>query len=89
MAPTGLRLSPSCPPIAGEKIKLPHARYEICRRIKGTSLAWKGLAWKGWYAFRRGPSNKSTEMGPEPASTKVEAMARYEWDYEQCAAVVL
>jgi len=32
-----------------EQISLRRAEYEIRKRINGTNLAWKG-----WYAFRRG-----------------------------------
>ena len=89
-----------------EQIKLSHARREIGRKIKGTSLACKVF-----YAFRRALATNLFRLGvpPEQAclilrnsaevarrhyirleqdGTKVDAMARLEQAYEQCAVTV-
>src|SRR6516225_11531915 len=88
------------------QINLRRAEYEIRKKIKGTNLAWKG-----WYAFRRGLATNLYRCGMRPEQaclilrnsaevvrrhyirleqegTKVDAMARLEQAYEQCAASV-
>jgi hypothetical protein len=44
-----------------EQIKLSHARWETGRKIKGTSLAWKVF-----YAFRRGFATNLFRLGVPP-----------------------
>ena len=44
-----------------EKISLRRAEYEICKRIKGTSLVWEG-----WYGFRRGLATNLYRDGMRP-----------------------
>jgi integrase len=48
-----------------EQINLRRAEYEIRNKIKGTNLAWRG-----WYAFRRGLATNLYRCGmrPEQAS---------------------
>jgi len=89
-----------------EQINLRRAEYKIRKKIKGTNLAWRG-----WYAFRRGLATNPYRCGMRPEQaclilrnsaevvrrhyirleqerTKVDAMARLEQAYEQCAAGV-
>lgn len=89
-----------------EQISLRRAEYEIRNKIEGTNLAWKG-----WYAFRRGLATNLYRCGMRPEQaclilrnsaevvrrhyirleqegTKLDAMARLEQAYEQCAAPV-
>ena len=89
-----------------EQINLRRAEYEIRKKIKSTNLAWRG-----WYAFRRGLATNLYRCGMRPEQaclilrnsaevvrrhyirleqegTKVDAMARLEKAYEQCAASV-
>ena len=44
-----------------EQIKLSHARWEIWQKSQGTNLAWKG-----WYAFRRGLATNLFRLGVPP-----------------------
>jgi hypothetical protein len=44
------------------QINLRRAEYEIRKKIKGTNLAWRG-----WYAFRRGLATNLCGMRPEQA----------------------
>jgi integrase len=89
-----------------EQINLRRAEYEIRKKIKGTNLAWRG-----WYAFRRGLATNLYRCGMRPEQaclilrnsaevvrrhyirleqegTKVDAMARLEQAYDQCAVNV-
>ena len=89
-----------------EQINLRRAEYQIRKKITGTNLAWRG-----WYAFRRGLATNLYRCGMRPEQaclilrnsaevvrrhyirleqegTKVDAMARLEQAYEQCAASV-
>ena len=44
-----------------EQISLRRAEYEIRKKIEGTNLAWKG-----WYAFRRGLATNRYRSGMRP-----------------------
>jgi len=44
-----------------EQVNLRRAEYEIRKKIEGTNLAWKG-----WYAFRRGLATDLYRLGMKP-----------------------